>query len=433
MPDDQTMHDSGAGKHDVLNGIAAAVILLAGVFDLVRYIILGEPVSLVTVCVIEILFAVFAYSAWKTGLSLLFLPVAAAGGVLFFTTTHFETTMYNSGWLIQAAAAAVGTVSGTIGQIRKKYTVRRPSWPAVTAGVLTAVLALGAWYGNTSAARDADNTARRSVWAVPAQFDSRECDRPGTVEELTYQTKAYGTDGRDVEKRALVYLPYGYDENESYNILYLMHGTGDDEEYWLRTHPQNKIMVDQMIAGGDIDPLIIVTPTFYVEEDCMDDLDQLTYSFREELRNDLMPAVESRYSTYARSCDEQGFAASRDHRAFAGLSRGAVTTYHSALCGSLDYFSWFGTFSGSRTAADYFEETIRSEAFADYPINYLYVSSGSFDFALPGQIQDYKALLETEPRLVEGVNTSFDVFPMRYHSIGSWHLALYNYLQKIFL
>lgn len=425
-------HIETVKRHDLFNAAVMAVVLITGAADVVRYIMLGEPVSLITVCVIEILFAIFAYSAWKTGLSVLFLPVAAAGCALFFTTTHFETTMYNSGWLIQAAAAAAGTVFGTIGQIRKKYPLRRPAWPAIIAGVLTAVLALGTWYGNTLSAREAENVARRSVWAVPAQYDSQDCDKPGTVEEITYQTKAYATDGRNVEKRALVYLPYGYDENKSYNILYLMHGTGDDENYWLSTHMQNKIMIDQMIARGDIDPLIIVTPTFYVEDDCMDDLDQLTYSFRDELRNDLMPAVESRYSTYAQNCNGQGFSASRDHRAFAGLSRGAVTTYHSALCGSLDYFSWFGTFSGSRTTADYFKETIRSEEFVDYPINYLYVSSGNFDFALPGQIQDYKALVETEPRLVEGVNTSFDVFPMRYHSIGSWHLALYNYLQKIF-
>ena len=252
------------------------------------------------------------------------------------------------------------------------------------------------------------------------------------MEELVYQTKAYATDGREVEKRALVYLPCGYDESRSYNILYLMHGTGDDEDYWLRTHGYNKIMLDNMIASGAIEPLIVVTPTFYVEDDCADDLDQLTYSFQQELRNDLVPAVESRYSTYAESIDDVGFEASRDHRAFAGLSRGAVTTYHSAFCGSLDWFSWFGTFSGSRTGADYFRETIQSEALADYPINYLYVSSGNFDFALVGQIQDYEALLELEPRLTYGVNTMFDIFPMRYHSIGSWHLALYNFLQKIF-
>ena len=271
------------------------------------------------------------------------------------------------------------------------------------------------------------------MWAVPSQFDAVECAQAGTVEELVYMTKAYGTDGRDVQKRALVYLPYGYDSTKEYNILYLMHGTGDDENYWLKTHAYNKTMVDQLISTGNIKPLIIVTPTFYVEDDLKDTgLDPLTYSFREELRNDLMPLVESRYATYAESVDDAGFISSRDHRAFAGLSRGAVTTYHSAFCGSLDWFSWFGTFSGSRTDAEYFKNTIQSEAFRDYPIHYLYVTSGTFDFALPRQLQDNTALLSIEPRLTTGVNTDMDVFPMRYHSIGNWHLALYNFLQRVF-
>lgn len=419
-------------RHDILNGAVMAVILIVGTADIIRYIMLGMAVPLATVCILEILFAILAYTSWRTGLSCLLLPVAAAGFVLFYTTNNFETTMFNAGFLIQAAAAAFGTVVGTIGLIRKKYPLRKPPTPEILAGTLVAVLVLGAWYGNVSVSKGMEEMARKSIWAVPEQYDSEECSRPGTVEKLTYETKAYATDERAVEKTAYVYLPYGYNESQSYNILYLMHGTGDDEEYWLKTHPQNKTMVDQMIARGDIEPLIIVTPTFYVENDCMDGLDPLTYSFKDELRNDLMPAVESKYSTYAESCDDAGFTASRDHRAFAGLSRGAVTMYHSALCGSLDYFSWFGAFSGSRTTAEYFQETIQSEAFAEYPINYLYVSSGNFDFALPGQIQDYEALTAMEPRLTEGVNTSFDVYPMRYHSIRSWHLALYNFLQKIF-
>ncbi|MCD8127512.1 MAG: hypothetical protein LUD82_08755 [Clostridiales bacterium] len=110
-----------------------------------------------------------------------------------------------------------------------------------------------------------------------------------------------------------------------------------------------------------------------------------------------------------------------------------MTTYHAAFCGSLDYFSWFGTFSGSRTTAEYFQETLQLEEFVDYSIHYLYVTSGNFDFALPGQISDYADLLAVEPRLTEGKNTSFDILPMRYHSIGSWHLALYNCLQKLFV
>lgn len=191
-------------------------------------------------------------------------------------------------------------------------------------------------------------------------------------------------------------------------------------------------MVDRLIAGGTIDPLIIVTPTFYVEDDCKEDLDKLTYSFAEELRNDLMPAVECVYSTYAERCDETGFAASRDHRAFAGLSRGAVTTLHSALCASLDYFSWFGAFSGSRTDGTYLQETIQTGTLAEYPIHRFYATSGSFDFSLSGQIKDYRSMVEAEPRLEDGVNASFDVYPMRYHSTGAWHLALYNFLPQIF-
>ena len=59
-------------------------------------------------------------------------------------------------------------------------------------------------------------------------------------------------------------------------------------------------------------------------------------------------------------------------------------------------------------------------------------TSGVFDFALPRQLQDTDGLLSIEPRLTTGVNTDMDVFPMRYHSIGNWHLALYNFLQRVF-
>ncbi len=192
-------------------------------------------------------------------------------------------------------------------------------------------------------------------------------------------------------------------------------------------------MVDNLIYYGVISPIIIVTPTFYVEDDCKDSsLDPLTYSFKYELRNDIMPAVESRYSTYAETADDAGFKASREHRAFAGLSRGAVTTFHSVFCGCLDYFSKFGTFSASRTTEEEFRETIQSDEFKDLSIDYLYVSSGSFDFSLSRQIWDMRTLLKIESRLTAGVNYNFDVFPMRYHSQGSWHLALYNCLQKLF-
>ena len=418
---------------DALGLCALVLIVLGGIWNVWSYLALGTLEATVTLLIVQTLFALAAFAAWKGRVPWLNLPVAVFGFVLAFTTNYAETTAFNWVFWLQTAAAGLAAILGTILLFTGKLRARCVPWAPLCLLLVVGLGALAVWRGWSAHDRALTGLARHAVWEVPAQFDSVACAQPGTVEELFYDTKAYGTNGRDVQKSALVYLPYGYDEAKQYNILYLMHGTGDDQYYWLRTHAYNKTMLDNLIANGDIEPLIVVTPTFYVEDDFKDTgLDPLTYSFREELRNDLMPAAESKYSTYAESIDEAGFAASREHRAFAGLSRGAVTTFHSAFCGSLDYFAWFGTFSGSRTDADYFREHIQSEAFKDLPIRYLYVSSGVFDFALPRQEQDVGGMMALEPRLVTGVNTDFDVFPMRYHSMGDWHLALYNLLQRIF-
>ena len=413
------------------------LLMLLACVDILRFAILGDKTAFITFSLIAVIFILLAYTAWKSRIPFFYLVIAVAAFVLYFNT-NFSTSTYYFNWLflVEAIVAAIGGILRLAAKIRGKIAAEKALagdvyFPAMVAVVILAGF-LGFWKVKSEAAHNAQGHARDELWAVPAKYDETEPEQAGTVEEVIYDTKAYATDERSVKKTAYVYIPYGYDSEKEYNILYLIHGTGDDEKYWLKTNPYNKTMLDNMIADGDIQPLIVVTPTFYVEDDCADDLDQLTYSFAKELRNDLMPEIESSYSTYAKTADDKGFSESRDHRAFAGLSRGAVTTYHSAICQSLDYFSWFGTFSGSRTDAQQFQDTIQSGEFADLPIHYLYVASGNFDFALPGQVQDYQVLLDIEPRLRVGVNTCFDVFPMRYHSMGNWHLALYNYLQKIF-
>lgn len=417
------------------DGIGAAVLgitALAACWNMIRYIAMGSLVAFVTTLVVDVLFILVAYTAWKGRMPWLLLIVSAAGGCLFYTTNYNMEQLLQPGLLIQTIVSGMGLLLGMAEVIRKKLSIRGMPYVSGLLAIAIGVSFMLIWKVNVDQARNAQGHARQELWAVPEQYDAPDCGQPGTVEEIVYQTKAYATDSREVEKRALVYLPYGYDESQKYNILYLMHGTGDDENYWLSTNSYNKDMLDRMISEGTIEPLIVVTPTFYTEDDCADDLDQLTYSFKDELRNDLMPAVESRYSTFAESCDEAGFTASRDHRAFAGLSRGAVTACHSALCGSLDYFSWFGLFSAFRTEESYLRQTMQSGEFGEYPIRYLYMTSGNFDFALPGQVPGYELLLGMEPRLTHGVNADFDIFPMRYHSMGCWHLSLYNFLQRIF-
>ena len=409
------------------------VFTLLGWIQLTRYLTLALANMALMILLLELLMCMVAYSAWSGRMPFLILPVAIGCFVLNSFLNYGETTHFASFIVFQGVVAAVWAVAGTAWMIWKKIPVRKFSWLPLAAALLIICTVLVVWKANNDRDKNWDGHAKRTLWAVPEKFDTGEITEAGTLEELVYETKAYATDGRPVTKRALVYLPYGYDETLKYNILYLMHGTGDDENYWLQTHRYNKVMLDRMIAQGEIEPLIVVTPTFYVEDDGKDSsLDILTFSFREELRNDLMPAVETKYSTWAETADDAGFAASRDHRAFAGLSRGAVTTANAALCGSLDYISWFGLFSSFRTTEEHLNETIRSEAWQDLPIHYLYATTGIFDFATPYMVPGYRMLTDLEPRLRAGVNTSFDLFPMRYHSIGHWHLSLYNFLQKIF-
>ena len=82
---------------------------------------------------------------------------------------------------------------------------------------------------------------------MPSFIDNKECENKGEVLQISYKTKAYATDNREVIKSANVYLPYNYSKHEQYNILYLMHGTGDNEDYWLIKHHSNKIMLDNLI------------------------------------------------------------------------------------------------------------------------------------------------------------------------------------------
>ena len=62
-------------------------------------------------------------------------------------------------------------------------------------------------------------------------------ENKGTVEKITYTCHSYAlealNEGKEVivEKELYVYLPYGYSEETSYNVIYLMHGGGEDEKY----------------------------------------------------------------------------------------------------------------------------------------------------------------------------------------------------------
>jgi enterochelin esterase-like enzyme len=278
-------------------------------------------------------------------------------------------------------------------------------------------------------------------YEVPDCYTKKEAEKKGRLTTVTYHTKAYGGDNRALIKSAVVYLPYEYDVSKQYNILYLMHGGGGTETSWLAEEPENVNMIDNLIARGIVQPLIIVTPTFY-HRDGSDTMinTNLTENFQHELRNDLIPAVESKFMTFAKGdTSEEVLIATRDYRAFAGLSMGSMTTYWSALCGCLDLFSWFGPYSGccgptadQDAAAKRILAAIESEGFKDYSINYLFACNGTDDIAYKEHVVVMEKVLASTNKLKENVNYDFMVIPEGRHDMRAWQLDLYHTLQKFF-
>ena len=93
----------------------------------------------------------------------------------------------------------------------------------------------------------------------PSQIPQKyfeESEHPGTLAELnydTYESMTYEDHAQVLHKRAIVYLPYGYSEDKSYNVFYLMHGGWSDETTYIGTVDQPAVfknVLDNGISDG---------------------------------------------------------------------------------------------------------------------------------------------------------------------------------------
>ncbi|MBL4561452.1 MAG: esterase [Labilibaculum sp.] len=77
----------------------------------------------------------------------------------------------------------------------------------------------------------------------------------GNVTRTWYESKVL-----KMNRRMTIYTPPGYEANtESYPVLYLLHGSGGDEEAWITLGCVSRIM-DNLIAEGKVEPMIVVMP-----------------------------------------------------------------------------------------------------------------------------------------------------------------------------
>jgi hypothetical protein len=241
---------------------------------------------------------------------------------------------------------------------------------------------------------------------IPDGYELPSNER-GSLERLTYTTyESFGYERRDraMTKSAWVYLPHGYSGVRRYDVLYLSHGGWSDETTIMGTDtsPHDfKNIVDHGIEDGLIQPLIIVLPT-YNNTSPQDSSDyglavRLTKNFHNELVNDIVPAAESAYSSFAEDVTATGLEASRHHRGFGGFSMGSVNTWRTfEHC--LAYFRYFIPMSGAITTdAEFVSSIVKHSDYTNRDF-FIYAMTGTEDFTHPA----FKSQIEAMAALEDG-------------------------------
>lgn len=339
--------------------------------------------------------------------------------------------------------------------------------------------------------------SRIEVTAVPAEImHAVSKDRQGTLIEDSYQVDHYinaerqlvttlplkaeevGREvvrGEAIVKKCHVYLPPGYDSNDAskrYPVLYLLHGVGGDQLEWLRGSGMVEgryilcHLIDNLIASGEIEPLIVVFPNGRASHDWEKTPIDFAgtnvlgfYYFDYELRHNLIPYIEAKYHTRAdvKDTSERGIAYNRTQRAIAGLSMGGmqalnlivggyrydsiqyVKVHHDAndvlaatvpAPGMLDLFDYVGAFSNAPTSS---EGSILGASLkaSDHKLSLLYMTCGDADeISIHYYNRSIAGLLdkaEHTPELFYQVLIQGGV-----HDFKVWLSGAYHFLRLIF-
>ena len=157
----------------------------------------------------------------------------------------------------------------------------------------------------------------------PDGYDQERLDTAkGKVTEITYHSEATHSD-----RTALVYTPPGYSSQQKYAVCYILHGIGGDSGNWMAGWGgRANIMMDNLIADGKLQPMVIVSPNTNAEGAGVGDGYE---NFTKDLIENLVPYMEQNYSLYTDSA----------HRALAGFLMGGGQTFNIALP-NLDVFPY---------------------------------------------------------------------------------------------
>ena len=237
----------------------------------------------------------------------------------------------------------------------------------------------------------------------------------GKVQQVLFYSKS-----TDTTRRAFVYTPPGYDNDQSkrYPVLYLQHGWGEDETAWTNQGHANLIM-DNLIAEGKIKPFIIVMTYGMTNDVRIGGLRNFKIDpFQTVLVDELIPYIDASFRTLS----------DQSHRAMAGLSMGGMETKMITMA-NLDKFAYIGLFSGGTFSMD---DVNNTPGFKD-KVKLVFVSFGSRELEnRRGGFFGGDPKANAEALKQAGINSVFYVSPGTAHEFLSWRRSLHEFAPLLF-
>lgn len=247
----------------------------------------------------------------------------------------------------------------------------------------------------------------------------------GQLSENIYFSKLTGA-----WRRCFVYTPADYNikTTERYPVLYLQHGSFEDETGWATQGKANLIM-DNLIAGGKAVPAIVVLDNGYAyKPQSKEDIDNKTRPvsiFEEVMIGEIIPMIDMKYRTKA----------NREHRAIAGLSMGANQTMR-IIMNNLDKFAYIGGFSGTSNypstdtvdPATFLNGKFSNGADINKKLKVLWLGLGTKEpNPFPGSVGAFRAMLDKQ-----GIRHVYYESPGTAHEWLTWRRSLQQYAGLIF-
>lgn len=240
----------------------------------------------------------------------------------------------------------------------------------------------------------------------------------------------YYSDLTKAWRKAYVYTPAGYDDNPSkrYPVLYLQHGSGEDETGW-STQGKMNLILDNLISGKQATPMIVVMDRGYATDPAKVGVSNpggrlnSNNIFPEVLVNEIVPMIDKTFRTLT----------DRNNRAMAGLSMGGFQTFQTTMT-NLDKFAYIGGFSGAAFVqpgtdiSKMYDGVWADAANFNQKVKVLYISIGTTEpERMYAGVKGFHEALEKA-----GIKHTYYESPGTAHEWQSWRRSLNQFAGMIF-